>query len=92
MSLDSLGRRYDEVLKNRAGRMYRRRKKLELIKKRLQPIGTPVAPVALREPEKAAAAVPFPPVRYRKLPACSQECAGCREGHHCRGKRCECSC
>jgi len=55
---------------------------------------------AKREREKAALArkaiktvaiVTFPPSPlYRKLPACSQECAGCQEGHHCGGKLCDC--
>ncbi len=90
MSLDSLDQRFGEMLKNRAGKMYRRPKRLKPIQKKLQPIGTSVTPVALQEPKQVAAAVTFPQVSYRKLPACSEGCAGCQQGHHCGNKRCGC--
>ena len=81
----SLERRWDELQKNRPGRIYRRRKRPKPIQKKLRPIGTPVMPAVSKEPKKAVSLV-----WYRKLPACSQECAGCQEGHHCGGKLCDC--
>jgi len=42
------------------------------------------------EGKKISAKVALPrPIR--KLPSCSGFCAGCDQGHHCGGKRCECT-